>query len=161
MSSTLCLAWGAVPPPQLPSPSLYFPGLLGAHTSPGFKSVAHPSGFWGSILASWPYVRSSSPGTVPPLPRSWGPCPFLTPASLPLPFTCRAWLGAAPSKQERQSRAGERPSVWSQTHLLDPPPLGRSLCLSFPSVIHSTQCLELGRSSVSLAFLPLWVPLGF
>ena len=74
----------------------------------------------------------SSPGTVPPLPRSWDPCPFLTPASLPLPFTCRAWLGAAPSKQERQGRAGERPSVSSQTHLLDPPPLGRSLCLSFP-----------------------------
>lgn len=112
-----------------------------------------------------PSQEPSFPGTGPPRSRSCGPCPFLPPASSSLccssrPLTCRAWLGAAPSKresragQERDPRSGVRHSC---STLL---PWAGPYASDSPSVIHPAQCLGLGRSSISLAFLTLWLPLG-
>lgn len=139
---------GGVPPPQLPSPSPWPP--QGPHQPR--DQVGHiPAGFLGGGLPA-PSQEPSPPDTVPPLPRSQGPppCLFLFPLlqCQPLPLQGPGWV--LPPASGR-GRAGETPSVWRQTHLLDPPPLaGRGPYASVsPSVIRSSQRLGLGRSSVS------------
>lgn len=134
VSSTLC-AWPGVG--CLPSTTCPFPGFPGANPSSGFKSVTHPLGFWGQwpgtsgppvpgvLLLTWP--GTSPPSVTGPLTL---PCPSLSLFPLLWPFTCRAWLGAVPSRQDRQGRAVERPWAQSQIHLLDD--LGRVPVPQFP-----------------------------
>ena len=130
------LGWGAFPSPRAPSLASLGPTLaqgssrsltpwvsgavawlLGASGPPG------P----GTLLLTWP--GTSPPSVTGPLTL---PCPSLSLFPPLWPFTRRAWLGAVPSRRDRQGKAVERPWAQSQIHLLDDlgrVPVPQFLCL--------------------------------